>query len=462
MVVQAILRKIYVDDYLGSAASVEEGVKEAIAVAETLASADLHLQGWISNSPDLIQKILEGRVVSTTQKAPQHSLTSNEGEKVLGVFWNTTSDTLGFPVKGLEDIQYTRVGLISKVASVFDPLGTASPLIVKAKIRLRELGIKGLDWTDSVDEEDKIWWQSWFQMLSKLTEVALDRCLFQNVESIAESQIHTFCDASEEAYGALVYLRNTYGDACVKIVQIKGSTKIAPKKCLSVPKLELNAALLGSRLALFVSSCLSHRISRRYFWTDSSTVRNWIRATVSFYQVFVANRVGEIQTLTQTEEWRFIPMRLYPADGATRSNIEEDVLPELWLNGPGFLLRPSRDWPEDLPWLAVAEEIRKCKVKLTRVDEPPDWSKLMIDQSNISSVLKLEGEFLEVVKACQFEAFGDELRRLGKGKGLHHTSHLLPLSPILGKDGIIRLGGRIGRAKLPYDVVHPPLLPNKH
>ena len=56
---------------------------------------------------------------------------------MLGLFWNTLTDSLGFRVENLEEIEFTRAGIASKVASIFDPLGTAAPLIVKAKIRLR-------------------------------------------------------------------------------------------------------------------------------------------------------------------------------------------------------------------------------------------------------------------------------------------------------------------------------------
>lgn len=60
------------------------------------------------------------------------------------------------------------------------------------------------------------------------------------------------------------------------------------------------------------------------------------------------------------------------------------------------------------------------------------------------------------------EAFADDIYRLKSGKALRPSSHLLALSPTLGEDGLLRLGDRIGRAKLPYDARHPPLLPNKH
>jgi hypothetical protein len=51
---------------------------------------------------------------------------------------------------------------------------------------------------------------------------------------------------------------------------------------------------------------------------------------------------------------------------------------------------------------------------------------------------------------------------LKKRKAIRSTSHLFQLSPFLGPDNLLRLGGRIGHAKLPYDSIHPPILPSKH
>lgn len=116
------------------------------------------------------------------------------------------------------------------------------------------------------------------------------------------SQLHVFVDASEEVYAAVVYLRDTYRSGQVRIRIVKASSKLATKKTLLESKLELNAALLKSRVAAATQSCLNYTIQQRFFWTDSSTVRNWVRVMASFYQVFVSNRIGEIQTFTETEE----------------------------------------------------------------------------------------------------------------------------------------------------------------
>ena len=177
-------------------------------------------------------------------------------------------------MSGLDDIAYTRVGIASKVESLFDPQGMAAPLIVKAKIKLRELGTKGLQWNDLVSNEDRDWWEEWFCVLQQLNDIDIPRCLFPDEENIVQSELHAFGDASEEAYARLSYIRNVYSDGRVLVRQVRASTKLAPKRSISVPKLELNAALQAARLASSVNGAFTRIPYRRYFWTDRSTVRN--------------------------------------------------------------------------------------------------------------------------------------------------------------------------------------------
>jgi hypothetical protein len=103
-----------------------------------------------------------------------YNLSREEFDNVLGLVWNTKTDALGFQVDNLDNIEYTRVGITSKVASVFDPLGTAVPLIVKAKIRLRALGLKASSWTEAVDEADQTWWTAWFDFIRKLSATTVE------------------------------------------------------------------------------------------------------------------------------------------------------------------------------------------------------------------------------------------------------------------------------------------------
>lgn len=83
-------------------------------------------------------------------------------------------------------------------------------MIEKVRIRLRELGTKGLSWTDTIEGADRHWWQGWFRALQLLTKIEVPRCLFPDDLSIVSSELHIFCDASEEAYAAVIYIRNVY------------------------------------------------------------------------------------------------------------------------------------------------------------------------------------------------------------------------------------------------------------
>lgn len=71
--------------------------------------------------------------------------------------------------------------------------------------------------------------------------------------------------------------------------------------------MELQAALLGARLTKIVKQAVTLKINRRYIWTDSSCVKNWIRSPAGYYKPFVNLRIGEIQTLSEANEWRFVP-----------------------------------------------------------------------------------------------------------------------------------------------------------
>lgn len=143
------------------------------------------------------------------------------------------------------------------------------------------------------------------------------------------------------------------------------------------------------------------------------------------------------------------------ADEATRSVIEEEGLSQRWLKGPEFLFQSETGWSKDLPWIAVPDEMRTCRTYAAHLaTDVSDWSDIPLNQSNISEFLKLEGSSYQLIERCQKESFGEEIHCLKKGKAIRSTSHLLQLSPFLGPDNLLRLGGQIGHAKLPYE--YPP------
>lgn len=259
-----------------------------------------------------------------------------------------------------------------------------------------------------------------------------------------------------------MYLRHTYLSGQVIIHLVIAKTKLAPKKVLSIPKLELQAALMGARLADYVTNSLTRPVTRRRFWTDSSCVRNWIRSTAAYYKPFVSHRLGEIQVLTESFEWRFVPGRINCSDLATRSSIE--TIPDVWFKGPEFLYQPEEEWPIDLPWMSVVEEVKSARTFLAEVEIRPqmDWSSLQFGPNDLQNVIQGKPQHIEILQRCQEESFERELRRVKESKELHSSSSLLSLTPFIGKNGLLRLGGRIGRAPLPYENLHQIILPGNH
>ncbi|XP_063635000.1 uncharacterized protein LOC134805668 [Cydia splendana] len=114
-------------------------------------------------------------------------------------------------------------------------------------------------------------------------------------------QLHVFCDSSTRAMCTVAYWRWQINGS-IKVAFIASKCKVMPVKPLTVPKAELQAALLAARLANTIGK--EHKIvpERRYFWCDSSTVLHWVRNNTRSYKTFEANRLGEIDELSRSRD----------------------------------------------------------------------------------------------------------------------------------------------------------------
>ena len=458
--VEAIVESnFYVDDYLKSAPTELEAIQKAELTSSALAFGDFHLRNWLSNS-STVRQHFSGSESEVRTDLPLEG----EGDevKVLGVKWKPSEDVFVFAVAPPTDLIYSRRGLLSCLASVFDPLGFASPLTVQGKVMLRRLSMNGLSWDDPVPEEAREWWSAWLDRLKDAGTISIPRCLCPNRPSIVETQLHTFSDASEEACAAVTYIRNVYSDGSVIVRIVMARTKLAPQKTLSVAKLELQAALMGVRLCRYICDAIQMEFDARYFWTDSSCVRNWVRATSAFYLPFVSNRIGEIQMETQPNEWRYLPGELNCSDFATRMSFGPgNAIPKQWFTAPEFLISPAENWPIDLPWCQPNEEIRSAHAFRVIHVSTTD-SVFEFDPEDLPSFTSLDGELLDLVRQAQFQQYSVEINRLKKNKGVAKSSSLINFSPFLDDHGILRVGGRLSVLDLPYHVKHPAILPPRH
>ena len=153
-------------------------------------------------------------------------------------------------------------------------------------------------------------------------------------------------DASEGAYGAVVYARYNYPDGSISTNIVSAKTRVAPSIAINIPRLELMGTVIDVRLTTRISKVLEILISRAIFWSDSINVIWWIRGCSRQFKTFVANRVGVIQSSINPEQWRYVPTRNNPADLLSRGMRAGELRDcDSWWRGPEFVMISEATWP---------------------------------------------------------------------------------------------------------------------
>ena len=364
-----------------------------------LKTIDTHLGRFESSDPELCQKIQAGTYmddICTTfgshQKAEEgmkrmselfqdanmqlhkarRSGDSTTDTRVLGMLWNSEVDQLGVDVPKLQ-CPTTKRELLSVISKTFDPLGVLTPWLIQGKALFqrtwREASTQSWDQLlpEKLQKELEAWWKGspnkivWFPRSIITSEEGSDRVF------------HVFCDASKQAYCAVVYLVNTEAQEArerSRLVMAKGRlAPLDPK--LTIPRLELMAALIGARLMKFIQEALKIQEPNVVYWTDSTDVLYWIWNDKP-RKMFVENRVSAILKLTSPAQWRHVKGVDNPADIGTRGvSISAVAVSEMWWMGPQHLLGNCSDNQEvEVPELSseAQKEIRsEARQKVTTV-----------------------------------------------------------------------------------------------
>ena len=164
-----------------------------------------------------------------------------------------------------------------------------------------------------------------------------------------------FSDASREAFRSCTYIRQKGENSKYEVKLIAAKSRVAPLKQLTIPRLELQAAVLASRLAKTIQEESRIKFSDVMFFTNSTIVIAWIRNTSGSFKPFVSSRVGEIQSNSNPIQWRQIPGEFNVADDVSRGIPVQD-LNKRWSNGPEFLRLPESEWPREAAPVTPKEE----------------------------------------------------------------------------------------------------------
>lgn len=197
-------------------------------------------------------------------------------QTVLGVKWSVNSDTFSFKV-ALDEKPAPRRGILSTVASVFDPLGFLAPFLLLGKKILQEMCQKGIRWDEQLPAELKPQWESWLNDLDKLQKLQIPRCFApENLGKVQRIELHHFSDASSQGYGQCSYIRVVMEDK-VHCSLVIGKARVGPSKVVTISRLELTAAVVSSAVSSMLKEELELKIDQEYFWTDSQVVLRYIK-----------------------------------------------------------------------------------------------------------------------------------------------------------------------------------------
>lgn len=488
---RAIVEKHYVDDYLDSTETEEEAITLISEVIKIHKKAGFDICNWISNRKKVIDKIPEN--LRSKNQENVNSFLQQSTERVLGLWWNPETDNIIFSLnKANVDSKIlqkkkipTKREVLKLVMSVFDPLGFLSPMVVTFKIFLQELWKRRVSWDDEISEDMNTKWLQLLENLNSINKISVPRCYGSHLFASKEVELHGFCDSSEKAFSAVVYLRFSRGRK-VYTSFVSAKTRVAPIKQITIPRLELQAAVMLSRLINSVKENLEINISTIYLWTDSRIVLHWIRSQTKRYKTFVAVRVGEITEITDVSNWHWVSGEDNVADESTREVNQANE--SQWLTGPTFLKFPKSEWPketnetiEELEQEMKTETILITTIidhylpnierfsKYERLIRATAWMLRFINNCKKMKI-NMNLEYSEIEKAeeiyikyVQSECFHPEISDLRNKKDISKSSRLYTLTPLLDHNGVLRIGGRLEQSKdLTYFQKHPAILDQKH
>ncbi|XP_062713665.1 uncharacterized protein LOC134290523 [Aedes albopictus] len=483
----------YVDDYFSGDDNEQRLVETNHQLIELLRSGGFNMRKWSSNSPTVLSQIPE----SLRDARTELDISKSDSVKALGLLWHPQSDEFSFNVPDLTSSEpITKRLVLSEMSRLFDPMGLVGASIVGAKIFLQALWFENFSWDDVLPEKYQEWWIQFRNEIATLSSLRIPRRIL--IEDYQAVEFHVFSDASEHAYGCCMYVKSISSTGEQQCNLVIAKSRISPLRNLSIPRLELCAAVLGAQMADFVldSTKLAFPVT---FWTDSSIVLHWIASSSTPWKVFVSNRIAEIHRLTGGSMWRHVPTELNPADKISRG-VSPSLLMEdsLWWHGPPYLRQNSDTWPENCIKLTpLHQEARKTEFKqvvsvvvahhdtidlieqhssLSHLQRKVAWLRRFVNNCRTKpperrkfgplSHMELEQALMELVRQTQQVYFSAEIEFLKKYKGtirkaFSFKSPLKTLCPFLDSNGLLRITGRLQHLDIPYDTKHPLVLPQK-
>ena len=234
----AIKQNFYMDDFLKSMPEEKQLAELLHEVISVLNACGFRLNKFISNSHEILKELPKNEISSKYINLDFDSLNA---ERTLGLVWVIEKDIFTFNPK-IKESENTKRGILSTIASIFDPLGIVTPSLIEPKYIIQQLWKEKVDWDEEIPFQWNKRWEAWKKEIENISMVSVPRWFGFHKKATNIIQLHIFCDASKKAYGAVVYLK------CLEINLVNHSScfllsksRLNPlgDKGITIPKLEI-------------------------------------------------------------------------------------------------------------------------------------------------------------------------------------------------------------------------------
>ena len=477
-IITRMLESFYVDDMVTGTDDEKQAIQLTNQSYDIMKKAGMELNKWVTNSTNVLQ----------ASNIPESKKVTEQTLKVLGIKWDTKRDVFEFNMQTVSDLakklKPTKRTILRVIQKVFDPLGIMSPFIIKFKVLLQELCRLNIGWDEQIPDNLMSKWQEWTYEFEELNEFKIPRC----IRSIPHNSMELvgFCDSSNTAYAAVVYLRTISSQIAVSFVISK--SRVAPMVKPTIPRLELLGAVLLVRLMHLVKEALcSNQFIQTTFFTDSLNVLYWIKGPKKWNR-YIAKRVEEINSLSTKENWYHCDGKDNPADFPTRGFTASQLLTSNeWMHGPKWLMNPIFHKTVDVPnptRECLQEEVKAAHTypvnevtgvsKILEVDKFNNFRHLIRITAyvyyfirkckkmiNVSHYDMQKHAETQLIKSQQEQYYGNVLQYLKGNVKKPPVSIASQLDLFLDEEGLIRCSGRFKYASLSYNTKYPILLAKK-
>lgn len=470
----------YVDDALVGFENVEEAMKGIAELNEIMKAGGFKLRKWASNN----NKTLEHVPTEDCLKAITITLDKkDEAVKTLGIQWDAEADQLFFKVEQKDKPCTTKRQILSAIAGLYDPLGVLAPATTSARIMMQDIWREGIGWDENASIEIQNRWNKHAKELIQIQNLRIPRWIGNT-----QVQLIGFCDASEKAFGAVIYCRSL-NDGSPMIRLLTGKSRVSPvTNPITLPRLELMGALLMAELFEKVFDALKTNVTQASVlaYCDSKIALAWIQGDAERWKTFVANRVLKIQKILPTTSWQYVPTKENPADMASRGLSPSELINnKMWWEGPQFIQQSeiligqqechstNEEEKKTYPSKAVVAAMFEKNDGMSDILERfSSWTRMKRtialcfswheqDKTGKITTTLLRKAENAIISGVQRQHFLKELKLVREGLPTH--GDLKKLHPELNEEGdwLLRVGGRLENSSLPYDARHPIIIPKQ-